>query len=234
MKNTLLLLLVLCLTNPIFAQKIITKTLPLGANQAVHMNLKFGDSIQVRYWDKSDVSVRIAATINNGKLDDALQVETTSTAQAITVKTDFDNALIKQGKAEDCPGTKNRSTWRTDKNGDSYSVCSTINYVIFLPRKAALRLETINGNIDIKGGAAPVWAKSISGFVDMSWDGQKGATVAMKTITGEVYSDLDIDFKNKRPRNPIVGYQLEGTVLSGGPEVRLESISNNIFLRNGK
>lgn len=232
MKNTLLLLAILLLLTPAFSQKIITKTLPLAPDQAVHLNLKFGDNIQVRYWDKSDVSVRIAATINNGKLNDALTVETSSNDQAISVTTDFDRELMKQGKAEDCPGSK--STWRTDKNGDSYSVCSTINYEIMLPRKAALRVETISGNIDIQGAMGPVWAKSISGFVDMSWPGSKGANVAMKTITGEVYSDLTIDFKGKRPKNPIVGYLLEGTVLSGGPEVRLESISNNIFLRKEK
>ncbi|MDB5241545.1 MAG: hypothetical protein JWP57_2170 [Spirosoma sp.] len=232
MKTILLLLLALFLMKPAFSQKIITKTLPLAADQAVHLNLKFGDDIRVRYWDKSDVSVRIAATINDGKLNDALRVETASTAKAVSLNTDFDSELIKQGKAEDCPGSK--STWRTERNGDSYSVCSTINYEIFLPRKAALRLETINGNIDIQGSNGPVWAKSISGFVDMSWPGSKGANVAMKTITGEVYSDLAIDFNGKRQKNPLVGYMLEGTVLSGGPEVRLESISNNIFLRKEK
>lgn len=232
MKNTLLLFAMFFLARSVFAQKIITKTLPLSADQAVRLNLKFGDSIQVRYWDKSDVSMRIAVLINNGKLNDALRVETTSDAQAVSVKTDFDQELIKQGRSDDCPGS--RSTWQTNKNGESYSVCSTINYVIFLPRKAALHLETINGNIDIQGATSPVWAKSISGFVDLSWAGTKGANVAMKTITGEVYSDLAIDFKNKRPKHPIVGYLLEGTLLSGGPDVRLESISNNIFLRKEK
>ncbi len=232
MKNILLLLSILFLVNPVFSQKIITKTLPLSSGQAVHLNLKFGDTIQVRYWDKSEVSVRIAATINNGKLNDALRVESASTAQAVSLNTDFDRELIKQGKAEDCPGT--RSTWQQNKDGDHFSVCSTINYVIYLPQRAALRVETINGNIDIEGAMNSVWAKSISGFVDMSWPVAKGANVAMKTITGEVYSDLTIDFKNKRPKNPIVGYLLEGTLLSGGPELRLESISNNIFLRKQK
>ncbi|MEZ0540008.1 hypothetical protein [Fibrella arboris] len=232
MKNPLLLLLILFLVKPAFSQKVTTKILPLGASQAVHLNLKFGDSIQVRYWDKPDASVRISALINNGRLNDALTVETSSTDQAVKLTTDFDKDLIRQGKTEDCPG--NKHNWHSDKNGDSYSVCSKINYVIFLPRKAALRVETINGNIAIQGATGPVWAKSISGFVDMSWSGTKGANVAMKTITGEVYSDLAIDFKGKRPKNPIVGYQLEGTVLSGGPEVRLESISNDIFLRKEK
>jgi hypothetical protein len=232
MKNILLLFLLLFLVKPAFSQKIITKTLPLSADQAVHLNLKFGDDIRVRYWDKSDVSVRISATINNGKLNDAVTVETASTSTAVSINTDFDKELIKQGKSEDCPGSK--STWRTDRNGDSFSVCSTINYEIFLPRKAALRVETISANIDIQGSSSPVWAKSISGYVDMSWPGSKGANVAMKTITGEVYSDLAIDFNGKHQKNPLVGYLLEGTVLSGGPDVRLESISNHIYLRKEK
>ncbi|CCH02712.1 hypothetical protein FAES_4713 [Fibrella aestuarina BUZ 2] len=232
MKNSILFLLIWLLVAPVFAQKIITKTLPVASGQAVHLNLKFGENIQVHYWDKPEVSVRIAATINNGKLDDALTVETGSDAQAVRLTTDFDKELIKQGRAEDCPGT--RSNWSTDRDGRSYSVCSTINYEVTLPRQAALRVETINGNIDIQGATSPVWAKSISGFVDVSWPGSKGANVSMKTITGEAYSDLTIDFKGKRPKHPIVGYQLEGTLLSGGPEVRLESISNNVFLRKEK
>lgn len=232
MKNTLFLLVILFLVKPAFSQKIITKTLSPATNQAVHLNLKFGDAIQVRYWDKAEASVRISVLINNGKLNDALQVETSSNAEAVSLKTDFDRDMIKQGKAEDCPGTK--SVWQTNKNGDAYSVCSTINYEIMLPRKTALRVETISGNIDIQGATSPVWAKSISGFVDLSWPTSKGANVAMKTVTGEVYTDLTIDFKNQRPKHPLVGYLLEGTLLSGGPEVRLESISNDVYLRKGK
>lgn len=229
MKKVILLLLLGLLGSSAFAQKIIEKTLPYAPSQLVNLNLKFADSILVRYWDKSDVSVRIAVTINSGKLNDALVVTTGSNGQEVSVKTDFDQELVKQGKAEDCPGEK--STWRTERNGTSYSLCSDINYVVYLPRQAKLKLETINGNIDIQGATGAVSAKTISGFVDMSWPKAKGANLAMKTITGEVYSDLDIDFKGKKEKHPIVGYLLEGTLNGGGPDVRLESISNNVYLR---
>jgi hypothetical protein len=232
MKNALLLLLLLFLVKPVWAQKVITKSLPLTAGQAVHLNLKFGDDIRVRYWDKSTASVQITVTINNNKLNDALLVETKSTAQAASLTTDFDQKVLKQGKAEDCPG--NKSTWQTRNNDESYSVCSTIHYEVYLPHKTALQVETINANIDIQGATGSVWAKSISGFVDVSWPGAKGANVAMKTITGEVYSDLSIQFTGNRPKNPLVGYMLEGTLLSGGPQVRLESISNDVYLRKEK
>jgi hypothetical protein len=229
-KKLLFLLLTGLTVGSAFAQKIIDKTFPFTPNQLVNLHLKFADSIQVRYWDKPEVYVRIAVTINSGQLNNALLVESASTATEISVKTDYDRELLRLGKAEDCPGKK-ASTWRTEMNGQDYYVCSTIHYQVFLPRKAKLRVETINGNIDIEGASEEVFAKTISGFVDLNWSGTKGANLSMKTITGEVYSDLNIDFKTKKQKNPMVGYLLEGTVNGGGPTVRLESISNNVYVR---
>ncbi|GAB3249893.1 hypothetical protein GCM10027347_07300 [Larkinella harenae] len=233
MKKLFLLLLTSLLLAPAFAQKIIDKKFPFSNQQLVNLNLRFADSIQVRYWDKAEVSVRIAVTVNNGRLNDALLVESNTTATEISLKTDFDREMLKEGKAEDCPGKE--ATWRSGKtNGQYHYVCSTINYQVFLPRQAKLRIESINGNIAIEGATEAVFAKTISGFVDLNWAGTKGANLALKTITGEVYSDLTIDFKNKRQQNPMVGYLLEGTVNGGGPEVRLESISNNVYVRRKK
>ncbi len=229
MKKILLLVLLGLFIRPAVAQKIIEKTLSVSSGQLVNLNLKFADSIQVRYWDKPNALVRIAVTINGGKLNEALLVTTGSTSQEVSLKTDFDKELIKQGREEDCPGQ--RRSVNMDRDGKHYALCSEINYHVFLPRQAQLKLETINGNIDIQGATGPVFAKTISGFVDMSWPKSKGANVAMQTITGEVYSNLDIDFKNKKQKNPIVGYLLEGTLNGGGPSVRLESISNNVYLR---
>lgn len=229
MKTFSLILFVSMLTLTAWSQKIITKQFPYSADQTVNLNLKFADSIRVRYWDKAEVSVRISVLINGGRLNDGLTVENTTNAQEISLKTNFDNEILKKGKAEDCPDSK--YTWRTQGDGQDMYVCSTIHYQVFLPRNAKLKLETINGNVDIQGAAAPVFAKSISGYIDYSLPKSKGANLAMKTITGEVYTDLDIDFKNKRPKNPIVGYLLEGSVNGGGPDIRLESISNNVYVR---
>ena len=226
MKTILALLL---FVTPAFGQKIIQKTLPYSSGQLVNLNLRFGDSIQIRYWDKPDVSIRIAVTINGGKLDDALLVDTNTSDQELKISTDFDQKVLREGKAEDCPDQRSHS--RNIYN--QYSVCSDIDYQVFLPRKARLKVETISGNIDIKGASEAVSAKTISGFVDMTWPTSKGANLAMQTITGEVYSDLAIDFKGRQQKNPMVGYLLEGAANGGGPVVRLESISNNIYLRKG-
>ena len=228
MKALIISLLLGLLINPLFAQKIINKNISWNAGQTASLNLKFADSIRVRYWDKPEISVRIAVTINGGKLNEALLVTSNTTNEEVMIKTDFDQELIKQGKAEDCPGNE-KSVWTSKDNVKNY-MCSEINYEVYLPKQAKLKLETINGNIDIQGATAAVYAKTISGYVDMTWPKAKGANLAMKTITGEVYSDLDISFKNK-DKNPIVGYLLKGAVNGGGPDVQLESISNNVYLR---
>lgn len=231
MKNLILSALFSLTLTSVSAQKIIDKKLPYESGKTVNLNLRFGDSIQVRYWDKQEVSVHMTVKINQNKLNDAFVVTTSSTADEMVIKTDLDKDRLKEGKGEDCPGTS-KSTWRTSDSKNEYYVCSEIIYEVNLPRQAKLKLETINGNIDIKGATTTVFAKTISGYVDMSWPKSKGANVAMKTITGEVYSDLDIDFGNKKEKNPIVGYQLQGKLNGGGPDVTLESISNNVYLRN--
>jgi len=170
--------------------------------------------------------MKVRVEINRGKLNDALRVETASQPKEVSMKTDFDQELIKQGKRENCQG--NHYTQYNDRGN---VVCSQIDYKIFVPRQAGLKVETISGNIHIQDADGAVYAKSISGFVDMNWSGSKGANVLMKSITGELYSDLDIHFTNKRDKPAVVGYELAGTLNGGGAEVRLESISNNIYLR---
>lgn len=232
MKPASLFMLCGLLIHSAFAQKIIEKQLPFSLNQTVNLNFKFADTIQVRYWDKAEVSVRIEALINLGKLNDVLVVEATSNDREISVTTDFDKVLFTQGREEDCPGP--RSHLHYTGNGQEYYACGTINYQVYLPRQAKLKIETIGGNIIIRGAEDNVDAKSIGGFIDFSWSDTKGANLAVKTMRGEVYTDLDINFKDKVKKDPIMGYALEGTVNGGGPDIQLESTGSNLFIRKQK
>ncbi|MHC2992870.1 hypothetical protein OB13_15250 [Pontibacter sp. HJ8] len=209
--------------------KTVEKTLAIPANNKVDLQLKFGDNIKITAWDKKEVAVKITYEINSGKLNDALQLTFASDNTSARVLVDLDQELTKNGQAADCPD--NDGSYSVNKDGKRNFVCADINYEIFMPATADLTVETINGDIEIRGLAGPVSAKSISGFVDMNWAPNKGAAVALKTITGEVYSDLDIDLAGKRQKAPMVGYELTGNVKGGGSAIKLESISNDIFLR---
>ncbi len=213
-----------------FAQQVIEKTLPVAANQKIDLQLKFGNDIKVSAWDKKEVYIKVTYNINSGKLNNALKINFNSETEGPRVTVDLDQEILRNGRAEDCPDSYNTGN-NYYNNGQQYFTCSQIDYEIKVPREGNLVINTINGNIELRDLTGPVNAKSISGFVDMSWPGKKGATISLKTITGEVYSDLDIDFTNKKKEIPMVGYQLKGNVNGGGPEVKLETISNDVYFR---
>ena len=212
--------------------KVVEKTLNLPASNKLNMNLRFANNIKITAWDKKEVSFKASYEINSGKLNDALLITFPTENETARINVDFDKERLKAGKAEDCPESKNR-TYQQYSDGQHITTCSNINYEIFVPRNTNLTVETISGDIELRNLAGPVHAKSISGFVDMNWPDKKGAAVSLKTITGEVYSDLNIDFANKK-ENPIVGYQLKGSLNGGGSDIKLETISNNIYLRKTK
>jgi DUF4097 and DUF4098 domain-containing protein YvlB len=115
-------------------------------------------------------------------------------------------------------------------------VCSSITYRLKMPANADLQVKTINGNITITGLTGSVDAKSVSGFVDMNWPENQGAALSLRSINGEVYSDLPLEIKEKKKNiGQPVGYKLERALASGtGPRIKLESISNDVFLRKRK
>jgi hypothetical protein len=95
----------------------------------------------------------------------------------------------------------------------------------------ALTLRTISGDVKVTElGRSPVDATSISGDVDVSWPAAQGADLRLKTISGEVYADSAVTFSNLRQR-VYVGYELHGSLGSGGPLVTLHSVSGDVFFR---
>jgi hypothetical protein len=231
MKKIWTIALLWLVTTAVQAQsKTVERTLAMPASNKVDLQLKFGEDIKISAWDKKEVYIKVTYEINSGKLNDALLLNFESDHNSARVNVDLDKELSKNGQAADCPDSKN-SQYNVSKNGARNFLCAKINYEVFLPANADLTVETINGNIELRGLSGPVSAKSISGYVDMNWAPDKGAAVALKTITGEVYSDLNIDLTGKKEKAPMVGYELKGNVSGGGLAIKLESISNDIFLR---
>lgn len=219
-------------TSPAEAQKIIEKKVPLSSKQRLVLDLQQASSIQIKGGSGKEVAVRATVTINQNKLNDALLLTLNTEGDEVKVKSAFDKELLRNSQEADCPDGEGYSTWNdTGKNGKgSYRLCARIDYVIEVPAGATVQVNTISGNIEVKGLNGPLEAKSISGFVDVSWPAAKGAEVALKTITGEVYTNQDIALNGNKNNSP-VGYQVRGTLGSSGPAIRLESISGDVFFR---
>lgn len=235
MKKIIITTILICFfTNLSKAQPhVVERKFDISEDARIQLDLKFGNAITISAWDKNEVSIRAVIEINNGKLNDALILEFDEGSKSLSVSADYDKQLIKQGRREDCPenGYSNYS-WN---NRDHYVICSSIVYEITIPRNADLSVESINSDIELISLQGPIKAKSISGFVDLSWPEHQGAELRMKTISGEVFSGLDnLRLNNQKRGAPLVGYELRGTVgKGGGPSVSLESISGNIYVRKG-
>ena len=232
MKSILITFTALFFLNaPVLAQQIIEETIPLQGDQKALFDLKFAEDIKVENWDKQEVYIKAEVNINNNTLNETHSTEIFETDEAVRVVTGFDEALIRSSKGNHCRETEGKQSHFSGDDG--YSICSHINYTIFLPADVDLELETISGNITISSRTGAVKAKSISGFVDFSSPGNQKADFYLKSITGEVYTDLDIKIAN-RQENPIVGYELKGKLNGGGEVISLESISGNVYVRKGR
>lgn len=230
------------------AQKIIEKSANLAAGQRVFLNLKHASNIRIRSGASGQMTLKATVSINQNKLNDALLLTLEQSGEEVKFNSDFDKELLRNSQPGDCPtgGSYYGDTYTTtikngkvtagrDRDGRPVNqVCADIQYEITVPAGVALRVSTISGNIDIDGLTGAIEAKSISGFVDVTWPPTKGAELALKTITGEVYTDQDIAFSSEPKKNPIVGYQVRGTLKGSGPLVRLESISNDVYFRKRK
>ncbi len=225
MKTLIIFTLAALTMTSVWGQKIIDKSLSYSKGQKIDLNLKFGETIQLKGWDKNEVGVKISVNINNNRLNDAFLVNFNSESDYIKVSSDFDEELLKNAQCGDCPDGKG-SYWGNKQ------ICADIKYEIYLPSTAQVKVETISANMEISGMEGPMVAKSISGFIDMSISPGRQSDVFMKTISGECYSDLNIAYNEGGAKDwPGVGVRIQGKINGGGSLLELETISSNIYLR---
>ncbi|WP_210516767.1 DUF4097 family beta strand repeat-containing protein [Hymenobacter terricola] len=228
-----------------FAQKIIEKSASLATGQRLFLDLRQASSIRIRAGAGNKVTLKASVSINQNHLNDALLLTTEQTGEEVKLTSEFDKEMLRNAQPGDCPSggayygetyyANGKDDGATDRNGNRHNpVCAVIEYDITVPAGVSLRVSTLSGNIDIAGLTGPIEAKSLSGFVDVAWPATQGAELALKTITGEVYTDQDIAFSTAPKKTPIVGYQLHGTLKGSGPLVKLESISNDVYFRKRK
>lgn len=219
-------------------KKVVEKAFVLPVSKKVNLKLRFGNDIKLTAWDKNEALIKVSYEINGGQLNDAFLLNFDDSHEQLKVLADLKHDMFKSTSNDSisCPEdySRNFNAYNMKTGKATNFSCTRIDFEIFLPRNVNVTLETISGNVELRGLTGSINAKSISGFVDMDWPTQKGAAVSLKTLTGEVYTDLEIGFNEKRQESPMMGYALKGSLKDGGPTVKLESISNDIYFRRKK
>jgi len=203
-KPLLTFLLALACAFTVQAQQVVERNFDLPNDKKLVLELPFADSIVITGWNKPTVAFKAVVQGKDGTEASVHQLDFKDGAQKLTIT----------GSIE------------TKKN----CVSLNIQYQIMVPQEVALQLNSISGNIEMRQVQGTLEVKSISGFIDYAWPGHQ-ANIKVKSVTGQLYSNLNANWHDKGPKFAPVGTKMAGTLKGGGPALSFETISSNIYLR---
>lgn len=234
--------LLLSISGPALAQRLVTQTATLAAGQGVFLDLKYAHNIKVR----AGASLRVQASvvINDNQQNDLYSLALQTTGSELSVVEKLDEEQLRQTKfTGDCDGgSRNNGSHglnvgykRSEKTGglrptlnrnrgNDYSYCTKIDYEVTVPAGTALRLNTISGDLDLSGLNGAVTAKTISGDV-LSTD--LTGPLTLRTVSGDVkISNLG--------RSPVDATSISGDVdvswpAAQGADLNLKTISGEVY-----
>jgi hypothetical protein len=190
------------------SQKIINKTIDWEPGQNVEINIGIIDSIKIVAWDQDKVQASLSVNIDNNKHNDWYDLITETSNNSVKLEGSF---------------SKNK----TLKNLNV--VNAEINGTIYIPKECYLSVETINGNVEVKGHQGSLNVNTISGFIDVSLSSKRSASLTINSISGKVFTDLDLT--NEKQTNSFIGTNIKAKINNGQTPINLKTISGNIYLR---
>ena len=230
MKKIINLALILLVTITVNAQRKVEKSVKVSKNQELFVHFKFAQNIEVKQWNQNKIEVRATVNINNGKGNEHFSLKTSKNNNQVKIYSDFGNYF------------KRKRSWT-----GSYTNKTELNYVVYVPKNSQLKVksisgsleadsfygdlktELISGNITIKKYSGEMLLKTVSGDVDVAVNKAK---INAKTVTGTIYSDLKID--KTYSQNKSYSSKIRGTVNNGSQELRMSTVSGNIYMRKVK
>lgn len=101
--------------------------------------------------------------------------------------------------------------------------------------------NSTSGDMDIKltklSQAGPTSISLVSGYIDVTMPADSKANFSLNSISGEIYTDLDISLKgDKENHMQRIGgsREVNGSLNGGGADMNLKTISGDIYLRKSK
>jgi DUF4097 and DUF4098 domain-containing protein YvlB len=223
---TYVLAILMSFSNVTFGQKIIEKSSPIKSNQELNLNLKFADQITVTTWDKSEVYVKATISINDNKNNDNFKLELDNLSSGIQVVSEIENMNSLRTKKKVVDEDGHTITYN--------SVDMDLYFEIKVPKNVELEIETISGDIEIKGVLGKMNINTISGFIDLSLPVKHNADLNLSTISGGMYSDFTFNNSKNDGYHHYGKHDLSKQLNNGGTRIFLKTISGDIYLRKAK
>lgn len=100
-----------------------------------------------------------------------------------------------------------------------------------------LVISTISGSVSVVfteiSKDKPISIASVSGEVDVTMPAKAGFSLEMGTVSGNMYSDFDFPASKEGDMQRVGGNTIRAKINGGGIDVRLHSVSGNVYLRKG-
>ncbi len=204
---TYILVFWLCL-GTIFAQQKIEKHIDFSGKESLSLKIQIADSINIHTWNKKEVYITASIDINDNKDNEAYSSNFDESGSTVIIDANFKKNYFK-GRNNCCNETK-------------------IFWQVYMPDNTDFNVETINANINIDGKTEKMKVKSISGYIDLSVPVAHNADLEFSTISGTIYSNLELALNKRKGGVPTLITQ---KMNNGGSSVKLETISGDIFFR---
>lgn len=218
------LLLLIGLICPIllFGQKTKTteQSFAVPTSKTASMNLKFARNIKITNWNKNEIVLKTTFTYSEDDFEQWYDQQVDKSGGTLEIETGFKNMKSKDKGEHYC--------WSCDNNNqDCY--CLEFSYEIFAPSNVVLDVKTISGDIEIPDWQGGIKAKSISGFIDLSLSSKSRKDLNVKSVTGEIYTDLEAVRLDEKSTS--YSKKINTSLNGGGNLVQLQTVSGDIFLR---
>ena len=185
------------------------------------LNLKFAESIIIKPANTNTLKLETQFTYDSEELLQVHNQQVEQSSGVLRINTDYKESLMKQNDLY-CFSCQEKS-YTADP-----CRCFKISFVIYAPENVQLNLETISADIEVLNYKGDVNAKTISGFLDYSLDAKTGTDLLFKSVTGEIYTDFDINLDRK---STAYSKSVKTEINGGGASICLETVSGDIFFR---
>lgn len=208
MKSVTLLVVVWLCYGSAHAQQIIEKHIDFSGKESLMLKIQIADSINLQAWDKNEIYIKASVNVNQNKDNEAYVTSFDESGKDVVINGNFRDKYFKE---------KNNCCNEAD-----------IYWQIYIPANKKFSVETINANVTITGQTSEMKVKSISGYIDLSVPANKHADLDFSTISGRMYSNLDLALDKRHTGIPS---KIIEKLNNGGTPIKLETISGDIFFR---
>lgn len=200
-------------------------------NKRIDIDAELVDKIEVTNWAQDKVAVQVTYSINDGALNNLLEVSLDETASRIRLDVEFDDKKIDIDGFYDCDEER-ALTW--GRKGERTRVCLDVKIEVKLPANAELDIESVIGDLFIEGYYKELHAKTVTGDIVLEWPEDQGAELEIKTVNGSIFTNHNFQPKQEKGLPLISAHEVAGNLGNGGKFVTLETVTSDIYFKRSK